>query len=181
MARKKTKTTIALEKISQQSGLGIKHLRELSRQGLPLGSPQAALNWLADRPDQSPVASSVEALRLARLRLVNSQTGRANLDLAIRRGIYISREENELSDARIAHATAAMVRKLEEGLPPLVFGQHEFGKIKRAVKDFTRDIQKARLSLENDPAVAKLRKDAEATRPAHIEPPFRGKVTLATV
>ncbi len=43
-------------------------------------------------------------------------------------------------------------------------------------------LEKARLALERDPAVAKLRSQAETCRPAHIEPPplFRGKVEFAS-
>lgn len=41
-------------------------------------------------------------------------------------------------------------------------------------------LEKARLALEKDPAVAKLRSQAEAVRPAHIEPEplFRGRVEI---
>lgn len=44
-------------------------------------------------------------------------------------------------------------------------------------------LEKARASLEKDPTVAKLRSQAEAVRPSHIEPtaPFRGKVELAAI
>lgn len=55
----------------------------------------------------------------------------------------ISREEVRDSDARIAHAVAAMVRKLENEIPALCFGQHDLGKLKQTVKDFTRQIQQA--------------------------------------
>ena len=42
-------------------------------------------------------------------------------------------------------------------------------------------IAKAQAALESDPAVKKLKEQAEQTRPAHIEAPsFRGKVVLAT-
>ena len=41
-------------------------------------------------------------------------------------------------------------------------------------------VEKAIAAAEADPAIAKLRSQAEAVRPAHIEaPPFRGRVELA--
>jgi phage terminase Nu1 subunit (DNA packaging protein) len=143
MPRSKSKTTIALEAISKKSGLGIKHLRELHRQGMPISSTQAAQNWLAERPDKSPASSSVEELRLQKIKLCRAQVEKAELDLDIRRGLYLSREENVLSDAKIAHAVAAMVKKLNSELPAICFGQHDRGKLTESIKSLTREIQQA--------------------------------------
>ena len=44
-------------------------------------------------------------------------------------------------------------------------------------------LTKARLAVEADPAIEKLRRDAEKARPAHVEPdiiPFRGQVAFAS-
>jgi len=63
--------------------------------------------------------------------------------LRVQRNKLISRDEAKESDAKIAHAVSAMVRKFETEVPALCFGQHDMGKLKETVKSLTRDIQKA--------------------------------------
>jgi hypothetical protein len=60
--------------------------------------------------------------------------------------------------------------------------QTAYGQKLAAIRDAEEAaISKAQAALEADPAVKKLREQAEAARPSHIEPPpFRGKVALAT-
>ena len=44
-------------------------------------------------------------------------------------------------------------------------------------------IAKARVAVQSDPSIEKLRRDAEKARPAHVEPdiiPFRGQVAFAS-
>jgi polyhydroxyalkanoate synthesis regulator phasin len=63
--------------------------------------------------------------------------------LRVQRNQLIARAEAEESDAKIAHAVSAMVRKFETEIPALCFGQHDMGKLKETVKALTREIQKA--------------------------------------
>lgn len=63
--------------------------------------------------------------------------------LRVQRNKLLSRAEKEESDAKIAHAVAAMVRKFETEIPAICFGQHDMGKLKESVKSLTREIQKA--------------------------------------
>ena len=63
--------------------------------------------------------------------------------LRVQRNKLISRDEKNESDAKIAHAVAAMLRKFENEIPALCFGQHDMGKLKETVKSLTREIQQA--------------------------------------
>ena len=123
MSRKKSATTLALEPIAAKSGLGTKYLRELHREGMPLSSTQAALNWLAQRPDASPAASSVEALRLGRLKLVNYQSEKAALAIAAERNQMIPRDEVTHAFAAVGQAVKSMLLALENNLVPKLQGK----------------------------------------------------------
>lgn len=68
---------------------------------------------------------------------------KAIIALKVQKSELISRDEAKESDAKIAHAVAAMVKRFIAEIPALCFGQHDLGKLKQTVKDFTRDIQKA--------------------------------------
>ena len=149
MPRKKTDTTIALEKIASKSGLGTKYLRELHRQGMPLSSTQAGLNWLASRPVQSPAASSVEALRIERIKLTRAQVAKAELELAIRRNAFISRTEHEESGVAIAQALRAMLAAYEKEIPSACFGKATLGEAQKQVREKSRALQQ-RLSDQQD-------------------------------
>ena len=124
MPRNKTAATIALEAISKKSGLGIKHLRELHREGgMPIMPTHAALHWLENRPEKSPATSSVEALRLARLRLVDIQSQAAQLRLETERNQMLTRDEVRMQHSAGGHAVRSMLLALELGLPPLIVGK----------------------------------------------------------
>ena len=124
MPRNKTAATIALEAISKKSGLGIKHLRDLHREsGMPISSTRAALHWLENRPEKSPATSSVEALRLGRLKLVNLQAAKADLDLAARRAELVSRADVREMFSAAGHGIRAGLLSIENDLIAKVSGK----------------------------------------------------------
>lgn len=123
MSRSKSPTTIFLEKLAPKSGLSIKYLRDLKLAGMPVSSIEAALRWIRDRPDSSPATSSVEALRLGRLKLVNLQSEKAALALAVERGELVSREEVSMMFSSAGHAIRGLLLAIESGLIPKIHGK----------------------------------------------------------
>jgi hypothetical protein len=63
--------------------------------------------------------------------------------LRVQRNRLISRDETKESDAKIAHAVSAMVKRFKKEVPVICFGQHDLGRIKETVKNFCDEIQKA--------------------------------------
>lgn len=86
---------------------------------MPVHSLEAARDW---RTRQVEGDDTSAALRKERIRLVRLQSEKAELELSIRRGEFISRQENEESDAGIAQALSAMLRSYEKEIPQLCLG-----------------------------------------------------------
>ena len=122
--RPKTPTTIFLEALALKCGLSVKHLRSLKLAGLPTSTIEAALRWLSQRPDAAPATtSSVEALRLARLRLVTAQSEKAELALAVERGELVSRVEVRQMFCMAGHAIRSSLLKVEGDLVSKIHGK----------------------------------------------------------
>jgi hypothetical protein len=101
--------------------------------------------------------------------------------LAIRQALEICETSPAFIEAfAIMDPLVQEVRRLEAKLEQ---EQLEYGRKLGAIKEAEdAALEKARIALEKDPALSKLRTEAEAVRPPHIEPPpFRGKVQLAVV
>ena len=123
MPRPKTPTTIALEAIAKQAGFSPAYARELHRdQGMPL-ELKPALAWLADRPTPGAGDSSAADLRKERIRLCKAQAEKAELELKLRRGELIARDEVKSDFTAIAQAVRAMLMSMETALPPLLYGK----------------------------------------------------------
>ena len=139
MPRAKSTTTLALEKIASKCGLKATYLRELHVSGMPLAPLSAALNWLENRPITEGDSSAAD-LRREKIKLTKAQAERADLLLEVDRGKYISRQESNDSDARIAHAVAAMLKRWENEIPALCHGM-PLGKALGVYREKSRELQ----------------------------------------
>ena len=131
---------MALEIIATRAGLSVKYLRDLKTAGMPIEDTEAALRWIAERPDNLAASSITDAMRAARLRLLTANAEKAELQLGVERGKYISRSESNDADARIAHAVAAMLRRWETELPALCSGL-PLGKALGVYREKSRELQ----------------------------------------
>jgi len=152
---------------AKEAGLSKSQFYEAKANGVDTDDPtalklyRANLNTRADSrntPPSSPSMPSVEmtieemelALRAKGITTNEARTLKIQIEgmkqiiqIQKERGQLISREEVEESDAKIAHAVAAMLRKLESEIPAICFGQHDMGKLKESVLGLTRPIQQA--------------------------------------
>ncbi|GAA5130788.1 hypothetical protein JIN84_05180 [Luteolibacter yonseiensis] len=126
MPKPTTKTTNAIKAIAEKSGYTEKYLRQLHADGgMPLDLEQAVA-WLAARPLTGGTGdNSAAELRRERVRLVRAQAERAEQELAVTRGEYISRAENEASDAAIAIALKKMLGELADSLSKKLYGLNQ--------------------------------------------------------
>jgi phage terminase Nu1 subunit (DNA packaging protein) len=98
--------------------ISTRRVSQLKLDGLPTHSIAAALEW---RRAQNQT-DSAERLRLERIKLVQAQRERVELENAQNRNELISRSEVETSDTRIGAAVAAAMKALETELPQLLLG-----------------------------------------------------------
>lgn len=152
---------------AKAAGLSESQLAEAKKAGIDIDNPEAlkayrgSINTRADDRTQPPRNPSTETAEmtieeLEKSLLIKGITANEARTIKIQiegmRGILaykkdmnqlISREEAAESDAKLAHAVNAMLRKFEREIPALCFGQHDMGKLKETVKDLTREIQAA--------------------------------------
>lgn len=150
MARPKTPTTVALEKIAARAGFTTKYARELHRAGMPL-TIKPALQWISNRPDPvSPTDptddDSPQALRRQRIKLTKAQAERAEHMLAVQRGEYISIEEHNAIGARIGAAMDAAFKAFEREVPTALQGLQ----IPAARQRMRDEVRKMRILLADD-------------------------------
>jgi phage terminase Nu1 subunit (DNA packaging protein) len=125
MSRPKSSRTLAAEAVAKKSGLSIKYIIELHRQGMPLQPIEAALQWIEDRPvadRQEDSGNSTSALRREKIRLTQLQAQRLQIEIEARRNELISRAQVVELLARIGSALNAGCRKLENEIPPKLLG-----------------------------------------------------------
>lgn len=133
------------------------------------------LRSLASNPEANPLQvqnSKGHVLGLVR--------GRGFADFA---ALETALKANEVSEHfreafAIVHPLVERVATLEAELQAEVDTYAEKLRVIHAAEETA--LEKARLALEKDQNISKLRSQAEAVRPAHIEPPplFRGRVEI---
>lgn len=118
--RPKSDSTTKLEAVAIASGLTLKHLRILHKQGMPLDLTEA-LAWLSARETAAP-ESTAEKLRLKKLELLEIQRQKTALDLDAQKGRMISREEANAHMVKIGSALAAFIARAIAEIPSITEG-----------------------------------------------------------
>ena len=163
---KKPARKATLRQLAEELGLSLAQIHDAKQQGLNPYDRFAMRDFAAqingytksDSPAQPPPPEAprmtLEEIEDCASRAGNSkkeidvykgqlEVMKAADALRVQRNKLLSRAEKEESDAKIAHAVGAMVRKFETEIPAICFGQHDMGKLKESVKNLTREIQKA--------------------------------------
>jgi|GEM_PF-5186440 len=111
---------------------------QLKALGLPVHSLEAARAWrTAKDGDDSSVT-----LRRERIRLLRAQSEKAELELSIRRGEFLSRSDCSEDQSKIAQALSGMLRAMETEIPALSYGK-PLGQTRFVVKEQIRNFQMA--------------------------------------
>lgn len=122
MTKSKSITKPTLAGIADELGLSERRISQLKQEGMPVDSIDAAKAWRRAREAETTGSNSADGLRREKIKLTKAQAERADLLLEIARGKYISRKESNDSDASIAHAVAAMLKRWEAEIPALCHG-----------------------------------------------------------
>lgn len=114
----------SVKKLAESLGISRRHCRDLLDSGMPL-DPQAASRWRAEKSGTGDAASSAERLREERIRLVQEQRQREELENARRRGETMPRSEHIEISIRCATAAKLAFWSLIGILPPMLAGLTE--------------------------------------------------------
>jgi len=114
--RKTSAPTIA--EIAQALGVSSRRIHQLRKDGLPVDSVEAALNWR----NENDKGDSTERLRLERIQLVREQARNQRAAADEKEGRLVPRDEVKAHFIRTASALAAFVRALEQEIPSLCLG-----------------------------------------------------------
>jgi len=126
-----------LAQIAQDLAISTRRVSQLKEAGMPVASLEAARAWRNLPLDGD---DSAARLRRERIRLLRAQSEKAELELSIRRGEFLSRSDASEDQAKIAGALAGMLRAIETEIPALCCGK-SLGESKAAVKEKIRTLQ----------------------------------------
>lgn len=159
---KKGKLTIRA--LAKELGMSLGDVAAAKEDGLNPYDREAMKKWKSQRNSygsnsepQSPPDPDAERLTLEQIEERASMAGQSKKDievykvqlevmkaaaaLRVQRNLTLSRAEVDERDAKIGHAMQAMLRKIENEVPALLFGKSSLGEMKEITKTKVRECQ----------------------------------------